>query len=68
MSFVEQCCKRGVKIGENVDLVNAEIDYCFGHLITIGDNVFVGYGCIILPNVTIGNKVICTYDEYMRKN
>lgn len=82
--------KRGVKIGENVDLVNAQIDYCFGHLITIGnnvtitnsvvlahdastkkelgyskvgcvnigDNVFIGYGCIILPNVNIGNKVI----------
>lgn len=87
---VEQCRMRGVKIGENVDLVNAEIDYCFGHLISIGnnvtitnsvvlahdastkkelgyskigcvdigDNVFIGYGCIILPNTRIGNKVI----------
>ena len=66
------------------------IDYCFGHLVTIGDNVtisgttilahdgttkkalgyckvapvtigsdvFIGYGSIILPGVTIGNKVI----------
>lgn len=90
MTKVEQCRARGVKIGDNVDLVNAEIDYCFGHLITIGnnvtitnsvvlahdasthkelgyskigcvdigDNVFIGYGSIILPNVRIGNKVI----------
>lgn len=90
LTLVEQCRNRGVKIGENVDLVNAEIDYCFGRLITIGnnvtitnsvvlahdastkkelgyskvgcvnigDNVFVGYGCIILPNVNIGNNVI----------
>ena len=90
LTKVEQCRARGVKIGENVDLVNAEIDYCFGHLISIGDNVtitnsvvlahdastkkelgyskigcveigsnvFIGYGCIILPGVKIGNKVI----------
>lgn len=36
MTKVEQCRARGVKIGDNVDLINAEIDYCFGHLITIG--------------------------------
>lgn len=90
ISFVEQCRNRGVRIGDNVDLVNAEIDYCFGHLISIGnnvtitnsvvlahdastkkelgyskvgcvsigDNVFVGYGCVILPNVKIGNNVV----------
>jgi len=87
---VEICRNRGVRIGENVDLVNAQIDYCFGHLISIGNNVtitnsvvlahdastkkelgyskigcvnignnvFIGFGCIILPNVRIGNKVI----------
>lgn len=87
---VEQCRNRGVKIGENVDLVNAQIDYCFGHLITIGNNVtitnstilshdastkkvlgyskigcvdigddvFIGFGCVVLPGVKIGNKVI----------
>lgn len=90
LSKVDQCRARGVKIGENVDLVNAELDYCFGRLITIGNNVtitnsvilahdastkkelgyskvgcvdigndvFIGYGCIILPNVRIGSKVI----------
>lgn len=26
--------------------------------VTIGNNVFIGYGCIVLPGVTIGNNVI----------
>lgn len=26
--------------------------------ITIGDNVFLGYGCIVLPGVTIGSNVV----------
>lgn len=26
--------------------------------VTIGNNVFIGFGCIILPGVTIGNNVI----------
>ena len=87
---VEICRNRGVKIGENVDLVNAQIDYCFGHLVTIGNNVtitnstilahdastkktlgyskigcvdigddvFIGFGCVVLPGVKIGNKVV----------
>ncbi len=81
---------RGVTIGQNFDGPDSAIDYCFGHLVTIGDNVtisgttilahdgstkkilgyskvapvsigndvFIGYGCIVLPGVTIGNKVI----------
>lgn len=91
---------RGVKIGENVDLVNAQIDYCFGHLITIGnnvtitnsvilahdastkkelgyskigcvdigDNVFIGYGCIILPGIKIGSKVVVGAGTVVSKN
>ena len=87
---VEQWRNRGVVIGDNFDACDSAIDYCFGHLVTIGDNVtitgttilahdastkkalgyskvgkvvigndvFIGYGCIVLPNVTIGNKVI----------
>lgn len=82
--------ERGVKIGENVDIINCQIDFCHGFLITIGNNVtltnvtvlshdastkkfigytkvgrvdigndvFVGYGSIILPGTKIGNKVI----------
>lgn len=67
-----------------------QIDYCFGHLVTIGNNVtitnstilahdastkkalgyskigcvdigndvFIGFGCVVLPGVKIGNRVI----------
>ena len=90
LSKVDQWKARGVKIGENFDGPDSNIDYCFGHLVTIGDNVtisgttilahdgstkkplgyskiapvtigndvFIGYGSIVLPGVTIGNKVI----------
>ncbi|TGY06785.1 acyltransferase [Bacteroides acidifaciens] len=86
----EQWRARGVVIGKNFHAYDSAIDYCFGFLVTIGDNVtlsgttilahdasakkaigyskvgavkigdnvFLGYGCIVLPNVTIGNKVI----------
>lgn len=55
MTKVEQCRARGVKIGDNVDLINAEIDYCFGHLITIGNNV------------TITNSVVLAHDASTKK-
>ena len=90
LSKVDQWRARGVTIGENFDGPDSVIDYCFGHLVTIGDNVtisgttilahdgstkkflgyskvapvrignnvFIGYGSIILPGVTIGNNVI----------
>ena len=82
--------ERGVKIGKNFDGPDSAIDYCFGRLVTIGDNVtisgttilahdgstkkilgyskvapvtignnvFIGYGSIVLPGVTIGSNVI----------
>lgn len=55
LTKVEQCRARGVKIGENVDLVNAEIDYYFGHLISIGNNV------------TITNSVVLAHDASTKK-
>ena len=90
LSKEEQWRARGVTIGENFDGPDSIIDYCFGHLVTIGDNVtisgttilahdgstkkflgyskvgpvnignnvFIGYGSTILPNVTIGSNVI----------
>lgn len=90
LSKEEQWRARGVTIGKNFDGPDSAIDYCFGHLVTIGDNVtisgttilahdgttkkalgyckvapvkigndvFIGYGSVILPGVTIGNKVI----------
>jgi maltose O-acetyltransferase len=90
LTKVEQWRARGVTIGKNFDGPDSAIDYCFGHLVTIGDNVtisgttilahdgstkkflgyskvapvtigdnvFIGYGCIVLPGVTIGSNVI----------
>lgn len=87
---VDYLRSRGVKIGENVDIVNSKIDFCHGFLVSIGNNVtitnstilahdgstkkfigyskvgrvdigddvFIGYGSIVLPNTKIGNKVI----------
>lgn len=87
---IEAYRQRGVKIGNNVDIINCLIDGCHSHLISIGnnvtltgvhilahdgstkkflgyskvgiveigDNVFIGVGCIILPNTHIGNNVI----------
>ena len=86
----EQWKRRGVKFGKNFDGPDSAIDYCYGHLVTIGDNVtisgttilahdgstkktlgyvkvapvkigndvFIGYGSVVLPGVTIGNRVI----------
>lgn len=90
ISKEDQWRERGVRIGKNFDAPDSVIDYCFGFLVTIGDNVtlsgttvlahdgstkkilgyskvgnvvignnvFVGYVSIILPNVRIGNNVI----------
>ncbi len=87
---IEELRDRGVKVGDNVDIINSNIDYCHGFLISIGNNVtitnatilahdastkkfigytkvgrvnignnvFIGYGSIVLPNTTIGNNVI----------
>lgn len=87
---IDQLRDRGVKIGQNVDVINSYIDGCHGFLISIGDNVtitnatilahdastkkfigytkvgrvdignnvFIGFGAIILPNTKIGNNVI----------
>ncbi len=87
---VEYLRSLGVKIGENVDIINSHIEHCHSFLVTIGNNVtitnatilahdastkkflgyskvgcvdigndvFIGYGAIILPNTRIGNRVI----------
>lgn len=38
---VEFLRSRGVKIGENVDILNSLIDGCHGFLISIGNNVTI---------------------------
>lgn len=89
-SSIESLRLRGVRIGENVDIINSNIEHCHGFLVTIGNNVtitnatvlahdastkkflgyskvgrvdigndvFIGYGSIVLPNTKIGNHVI----------
>ena len=58
-----------ITIGNNVTISNAKIlshdgstkralGYSRVGRVTIGDNVFIGAGAIILPGVTIGNDVI----------
>ena len=58
-----------VEIGNNVTITNASIlthdastkkflGYSKVGKVKIGDNVFVGYGSLILPGVEIGNNVI----------
>tara|TARA_R110000772_G_scaffold154487_1_gene265524 strand:+ start:29753 stop:30313 length:561 start_codon:yes stop_codon:yes gene_type:complete len=36
--------------------------------ITIGNNVFIGYGCIVLPGITIGNNVIVAAGSVVTKD
>lgn len=38
---IEALRGRGVKIGENVDILNSQIDGCHGFLISIGNNVTI---------------------------
>lgn len=45
----EQWRARGVTIGENFDAPDSSIDYCFGHLVSIGDNVTIS-GTTILAH------------------
>lgn len=45
-----------------------ELGYSKVGCVNIGDNVFVGYGCIILPNVNIGNNVIIGAGTVVSKN
>ena len=58
-----------ISIGNNVTITNSvllshdastkkELGYSKIGCINIGDNVFIGYHSIVLPNVNIGNKVI----------
>lgn len=68
-SNIEHCHSFLVTIGNNVTITNATIlahdastkkflGYSkVGH-VDIGDDVFIGFGAIILPNTRIGNRVI----------
>ena len=58
-----------IKIGNNVTITNSTIlthdaslkktiGYSKIGRVEIGDDVFIGFGCVVLPNVKIGNRVI----------
>jgi len=68
-----------VEIGNNVTITNATVlahdastkrflGYTKIAKVKIGDNVFVGFGSIILPGVTIGNNVIVGAGSIVREN
>lgn len=97
---VEQLRRRGVKIGDNVELYNCEVDYGHGYLIEIGNNVtithsailshdastkkfvgyskigkvkignnvFIGHGSVVLPDVTIGDNVVVGCNTVIRRD
>lgn len=68
-----------LKIGDNVTITGAkillhdastkkELGYTKVGGVSIGDNVFIGYGTVILPNVSIGSNVIIGAGSVVRKN
>ncbi|MDM8534450.1 sugar O-acetyltransferase, partial [Clostridiaceae bacterium HSG29] len=66
-----------VMIGPNVQIytathpVNADIRNKgreLGYKVTIGDNVWVGGGSIICPNITIGDNVVIAAGSVVVKN
>ena len=68
-----------VEIGNNVTITNATVlahdastkrflGYTKIAKVKIGNNVFVGFGSIILPGVTIGNNVIVGTGSIVRDN
>lgn len=68
-SSIEESEAYLIKIGNNVTITGTtlithdasmykQLGYTKVANITIGSNVFIGIGCIILPGVKIGNKVI----------
>lgn len=68
-----------ITIGDNVTISNAAIlahdgstkvgiGYSKIGKVKIGNNVFIGYGAIILPNVKIGNKVIVGAGSIVNKD
>lgn len=56
-SSVEYLRSQGVKIGENVDILNSSIDGCHGFLISIGSNVTIT-GASLLAHDASTKKVL----------
>ena len=63
----------GVILGENVTiypntLIGAKDIHNFGKYPVIGDDVKIGYGCIIIGDITIGSKSIIGAGSFVDKN
>lgn len=78
-SFIDDGHGFLVEIGNDVTISNATIlahdastkralGYTKVGKVKIGDNVFIGYGSIILPGVTVGNDVIIGAGTVVRNN
>ena len=50
VSHPADAIERGLKIGDTIDPARSRVE--------IGDNAFIGFGSVILPNVTIGRNSI----------
>ena len=65
---------RYVCISSNVKILahDTSTEYVNGHTkigtVNIGDNVYIGYGAIILPNVHIGSNAIIGAGSVVTKN
>lgn len=78
-SYIDGSFRYLVEIGDNVTFTHASI---LAHdastkiplgkskigRVTIGSNVFIGYGTIILPNVTIGSNVVIGAGSIVNRN
>lgn len=76
---IDHCFPHLIKIGNNVTITHSsliahdastkrELGYSRVGVINIGNNVFIGWGCIILGNTHIGNNVIIGAGSIINKN
>ena len=77
--FIDRCFSHLITIGNNVTITHSTLiahdastkrplGYSKVGKITIGDDVFIGHGSIILGNTSIGNKVIIGAGSVVCKN
>lgn len=78
-SRIDGCHSFLITIGDNVTITNATLlahdastkkalGYSKVGRVTIGSNVFIGFGSIVLPSTKIGNKVIVGAGTVVAKN
>lgn len=62
ISKEDQWRERGVRIGKNFDAPDSVIDYCFGFLVTIGDNVTLS-GTTVLAHDGSTKKILAINEQ-----